>query len=174
MHRNITDHHPTGPDPLLYACSSLVTRKPERRLLMHQNSIKNMRETAKSLCQLWEDQSCPFCQPLHGCSFVPVTMFNASSSNKLESTKNSYVKSFSYCWVTFLSVFMLITAVCFHFTRSTKSMNILWLVLNLWAWFSGYVVWGAMCIVLYMQTYKHVSLKLTQRLSLINMMLIKD
>lgn len=59
--------------------------------------------------------------------------------------------------------------VYFQFTR-LAIRNVLWLVLDLWARFSGYVAWGAMCNVLQMQAYKHVSSKLIQRLLLNNML----
>lgn len=36
-----------------YGCSSLVTGKPDRRLLMEHNLTENMKETAKSFCQIW-------------------------------------------------------------------------------------------------------------------------
>lgn len=69
----------------------------------------------------------------------------------------------------YFSVHVYAYLVYFQFTRLTKR-NVLWLVLNLWARFSGYVAWGAMCNVLQMQAYKHVSSKLIQRLLLNNML----
>ena len=126
--------------------------KPKRKLLMEYNLIENMRETAKSLCQLWEasdlweDQNCQFVndytaiflfQSLCSKSYLQINFIQLKEKNKHVVLKEpSFFPSFLMPFFLLLILFFIHTSIQCLFSRESDVISVVLFKVKIWLFFS--------------------------------------